>query len=365
MNNIKSIWTGVVLVLILTGASTSKTGMAVTSPEPAYAAQRLLIDGVVVVRLRDSAREIEVSILPSMGNRAYEMKIHGKNILYFPEMSLSDFQKNPAQNGIPFLAPWANRLDGNGFWANGRRYEFDSALNTFRKDNRGLPIHGLLVNSALWQVIDIGADAHSAHVTCKLQFWKYPELMAQWPFAHEYEMSYRLSDGGLEVQTAVSNLSAEAMPLALGFHPYYRIPDVPRDQWVLHMSAGKAVIADERSIPTGEFRTPDLPNPLPLKGRTLDDGFTDFERDSAGRAKFIIESAGKQIELLFGPKYPVAVIWEPASPPGQTRDFICVEPMTGITNAINLNQAGKYPGLQVVPAGGKWTDSFWIHPRGF
>ena len=155
------------------------------------------------------------------------------------------------------------------------------------------------------------------------------------------------------------------MPLAIGFHPYYRIPDIPRDQWILRMPARKAVVADDRRIPTGEFKTMDLPNPLPLKDRTLDDGFTDLERDANGRALFSIEAGEKQIEMFFGPRYPVAVIWEPASPPGQTLDFICVEPMAGVTNAINLNHAGKYSELQTVPANGKWTESFWIRAKGF
>ncbi len=126
------------------------------------------------------------------------------------------------------------------------------------------------------------------------------------------------------------------------------------------MPARSAVIADPRLVPTGEFKPIDLPNPLPLKGRTMDDGFTDLERDPTGLARFSIESGEKKIELLFGPKFPVAVVWEPAK-----TEFICIEPRAGITNGINLNHAGKYPGLQVVPAAGKWTESFWIRPNGF
>jgi aldose 1-epimerase len=51
------------------------------------------------------------------------------------------------------------------------------------------------------------------------------------------------------------------------------------------------------------------------------------------------------------------------APPG--RDFICFEPMTGITNAMNLAHAGKYKDLQTVPPGGKWKESFFIVPAGF
>jgi aldose 1-epimerase len=202
-------------------------------------------------------------------------------------------------------------------------------------------------------------------VTSRFEFGKKSELLAQWPFAHSYEMTYKLADGALEVKTTVLNSGAEPMPLALGFHPYYRIPDIPRDEWLLHMPARAAVVTDHRLIPTGEFKPIDRPNPLPLKGRTLDDGFTDLKRDSQGLAKFIIQSGSKEIEILFGPKFPVAVVWEPALPPGQSQGFICVEPMTGVTNAINLHHAGKYPGLQMIPAGKKWTESFWIRPKGF
>ena len=60
------------------------------------------------------------------------------------------------------------------------------------------PIHGLLASSPLWRVTETRADAQSAQVTSQLEFWKYPDLIAQWPFAHEYEITYRLADGGLE-----------------------------------------------------------------------------------------------------------------------------------------------------------------------
>jgi aldose 1-epimerase len=352
-------------VLLIFGMVSANIESSTTSTSPAFTAQQITVDGVPVVRLSDSARGIEVSILPTIGNMAYEMKVHGKNILFFPEMKLSDFQKRPMQNGIPFLAPWANRMDGDGFWANGKRYNFNLSLGNVHKDGKGLPIHGVLGNSSPWRVTDIGAEKNSAHVTSKLEFWKYPDFMAQWPFAHEYEMTYRLADGALEVRTTVRNLSSEAMPLAIGYHPYYRIPDIPRDQWILRLPARKAVVADDRLIPTGEFKRIDLPNPLPLKDRTLDDGFADLECDAAGRSRFSIEAGDRQIEVVFGPKYPVAIIWEPASPPGLAFNFICIEPMTGVTNAININRAGKYDALQTVPANGSWTESFWVRGKGF
>lgn len=335
--------------------------VCVTSVAQNYTARRTSEQGVAVIRLADAAQGVEVAVVPSLGNRASEMKVHGKNILYFPVSDLAELQKNPDLSGVPFLAPWANRLGEEGFWANGKKYTFNMTLGNVR----GLvPIHGLLANSDLWEVTEVGADENSAHVTSRLAFWKHPELMAQWPFAHEYEMTYRLSDGVLEVKVTVKNLSAESMPIALGFHPYFRIPDVPRDQWVAHIPARKIAITDSRLVATGEFKPFDLPNPTPLLGHPLDTGFTDLERDAQGRAHFSIEAGGKKVEAVFGPKYPVAVIYSPSAPPGQTVDFICFEPMTGITNAVNLYQEGKYPGLQSVASGASWTESFWIQASG-
>ena len=326
-----------------------------------YKAEQTTDHGIPVVRLTDASHGVEVSIVPSVGNEAYEMKVHGKNILHFPYPDVSEFQKRPALSGIPFLAPWGNRLDQQAFWANGKKYQFDMQLGNVRGAN---PIHGLLSSSPLWRVTEAAADQRSAHVTSRLEFWKYPDLMAQWPFAHEYEMTYSLADGVLEVKIAIANLSAEPMPVAVAFHPYYKIPDVPRDEWMGHIPARLHVEADKALIPTGEFKPMDLPDPFPLKGRTLDDGFTNLVRDADGRAHFWIESAGKKIEAMFGPKYPVAVVWEPNDGNGQPQEFICFEPMAGITNAVNLNHEGKYPDLQTVPAGGKWSESFWVRATG-
>ena len=153
------------------------------------------------------------------------------------------------------------------------------------------------------------------------------------------------------------------MPGAIGFHPYFQIPGVPRDEWIAHVPARTHVVADENQIPTGEMRPLDIPTPWSLRGQILDDGFTDLERVEDGRARFWIESGNKKVEILFGPRYQVATIYLPPSP-DQTREFICIEPLTTIISGVNLVRQGKYSHLQSVPAGGKWSESFWIRASG-
>src|ERR1041385_7341538 len=185
-----------------------------------YRAEQTTDHDVPVVRLSDAAGGVEVLIVPSIGNRAVEMKVHGKNILYFASADVGEYQKRPRLSGIPFLAPWADLLSEQAFWANGQRYGFNMTLGNVRGER---PSHGLLVTSPYWNVTEVAADARSAHVTSRLEFWKYPDLMAQWPFAHEYEMTYSLADGMLEVRTTITNLSAESMPVAIGYHSFFQI----------------------------------------------------------------------------------------------------------------------------------------------
>jgi len=319
-----------------------------------------LTAGSTVIRLRDDENGVDISIVPEFGNAAAEMKVHGKDILYFPASEGAGHRK---MGGIPLLAPWANRLDRPAFWANGREYSLRMNLGNIKVDGNGLPIHGLLWKQA-WEVTELAADTSSAHVTSRFDFTKHPDLMAQWPFAHDYEMTCRLSNGALETRVTVTNRSSDPMPLSLGFHPYIRIPEILRDHWQATIPARQHVVADSRLIPTGEYFPMSLPSPFPLAGFTLDDGFTALERDVDGLATFSIEAEGKKVEVRFGPKYEAAVVWLPIRPDGEIPNFICFEPMTGVANAINLHYAGRYPSLQIIPPGQQWTESFWIRATG-
>ncbi len=321
-----------------------------------YNAQQTTIDGVTVVHLADPAHHTEVSIAVGIGNIAYEYKVNGKNALYFPFHSLAEFKEKPALCGVPFLAPWANRLDQEAFYVAGRKYTLNKELNNLRFDGNHLPIHGLISFTSLWQVVEAKANGSSAHVTSRLEFWKHPELMAQFPFAHTIEMTYTLSNGSLEVTTALHNLSAEAMPVSIGFHPYFQIHDAPRDNWTVHLAAKDHVVLSKLLVPTGETKPVEFSDPVSLAGKQLDDVFTGLPEN----AEFWVKGKDEKIAVHYGHNYKVAVVY---APPG--RDFICFEPMAALTNGINLAHEGKYKELQSVAPGGEWRESFRIQATGF
>lgn len=312
--------------------------------------------GVPVISLRDAASDVEVRIVPSIGNMAYSMKVRGTEVFWKPAQSLAELKAKPAQMGNPLLAPWANRNEGMSYWINGKQRQFEKG-GDLRPDGNGNPIHGLVIYTDRWQVAGRGAD-NGAWVRSRLDFAKHADWMRQFPFAHAIEMTYRLKNGELEVDTAVVNQAAEPLPIAIGYHPWFQIPG-GRDSWTLHIAAKDHVELSPTLIPTGK-RTPVASTDLALKGAKQDDVYTSLIRDAQGRAEFWVSNGKQKLSVLYGPKYAVAVVY---APPG--RDLVCFEPMAAITDAFNQHRAGRYPELQSIAPGATWRESFWIRPTGF
>ena len=376
--------------MIRTVAFVGLLSMSLAPPAAAqqYAARH---DGDVV-QLEDAKAQTVVSILPSVGNIAFSMKVKGQDVLRWPYASVEEFKARPGLSGIPFLSPWANRLDEQAFYANGKRYAFDMSLGNVRGT---IPSHGFLTTTDQWQVVEAKADAKSAWVTSKLEFFKNPQWMKQWPFAHVAQMTYRLQDGVLQVETTITNMSAEAMPVSIGFHPYYRLTDSPREEWTISVPAKTHWLLAPNKVPTGETEAAELlfPNGQGvLKDYNLDDVMSDLVRDAQGRAHVVLKGKQQQLEIMLGPNWRSLVMWspnpagtgkgsnalsvapaappraaQPSAPPTRASDpnFICFEPMAGISDALNLAHAGKYKELQYIQPGGTWKESFWIKPSGF
>ena len=362
-----------------------------------------------VVQLRDARTDTLVSVLLPVNN-AYEMVVKGKNVLRMTIRSLDEMRARPGLNGVSLLWPFANRIDGQAFWANGKKYNFDMELGNVRG---AVPIHGYLSGTNAWQLVEARADAQGAWVTSRLDFYKHPDFMKQFPFAHTLTLTYRLSAGVLEVRMRLDNLATEPMPLMLGWHPYFALADSGRASWTLSVPAKTRWLLNDAKLPTGESEPSDRffggdRRSVPLSrfsDRLIDDVFSDFDRESNGRATVSIRSnAGQAISVSMGPKYNALVLYStvpavsgqapaagrggvgrgaaPAAPPPVSagpaipltskeiptppeRGFVAIEPYTGITNAFNLAQRGVYKDLQSVAPGGSWEESFWISTSGY
>ena len=346
----------VICAFVLLAALVRFPTVAGTAAQAAYSA----VTTGDVVQLQDTRAGIVVPVVTTLSN-AYEMVVKSQQVIRKTFTEVADFRARPGLNGIPLLAPFANRLDETAFYANGKKYSFDMGLGNVRGP---IPIHGFLQNAKDWRLVEAKADGRAAWVTNTLDFYKNPQWMKQFPFAHTITMTFRLENGALEVRTRIDNLSVEPMPVAIGFHPYFQLTDSPRDEWTVSLDAKAHYKLATNLIPTGDTEPVEQvsPNPhaIPLKDLALDDVFGDLTRDKDGRAVMGIRGKAQQLDVALGPNYRAMVVYSP-----KTSNFVALEPMAGITDSMNLAQKGLYKDLQSIPPGGSWQESFWIRPRGF
>jgi aldose 1-epimerase len=263
-----------------------------------------------VIDLADTTEQMNVSVIWSMSN-AWRIQVKGKDLVR-TAATLADFQARPGLSGMPILAPFANRLDETAFYANGKKYNFDLEQGNVRGP---IPSTGFVNGSKAWQIVEFKADQKSAWLTCRLDFYKNPQFMKQFPFAHTITMTYRVSDGALEVHTRLDNLSNEAMPVVIGYHPIFELPDGNRDDWTVSVDAKTHWIEIPQRLPTGETQPIEKffnadPQAIQLKNYGLiDDVFTDLVRDAEGRATMTLKYNGKELQAILGPKYRTVLLW--------------------------------------------------------
>ena len=265
-----------------------------------------------IVRLEDAKSQTSVSIIPTAADTVVEMLVKGQNILHFPYASLDDFRARPGwRGGIPLLGPWANRLDEQAFYANGKRYAFDMQLGNV---SGNVPLHGFISATDKWQVVEVKADRTGAWLTARLDFYKEPAWMKQFPFAHTIEMTHRLSEGALEVRVTLKNMSSEPMPVSIGFHSWYRLTDSPREEWTVTMPAKSRLLLTDQKVPAGPTEPMSeffVNGQGALKDYDLDDLFSDITRDANGRATVTLKGRTQRLDIVTGPKYPALVLFSP------------------------------------------------------
>jgi aldose 1-epimerase len=114
------------------------------------------------------------------------------------------------------------------------------------------------------------------------------------------------------------------VPLCFGYHPYVRIPDVPRAEWVLTTPAMRHLPVDDHGLPTGD-KQEWAASSQPLGDTEYDDGFDAVPEG----AVFSIEGGGRRIDVTYERGYPAAQLFAPRSD-----DLIGIEPMAAPTDAL-------------------------------
>src|SRR6478609_9108663 len=180
-------------------------------------------------------RTLEAAFLPEAGMLGASLRHRGEDLL--------------SPLGIPLLHPWANRLSSPHYLAAGRRGRVPEAAFVAR-DDHGLAIHGLRPPADGWVVQSAAGDelrARLYHPADEARF-------AAFPYPHTLDVDARLEGPQLRVRTTLTPTSDSAVPVAFGYHPYLRLPGVPRRAWTVTLPAMRALELDLDQIPTSRSR---------------------------------------------------------------------------------------------------------------
>lgn len=207
------------------------------------------------------------------------------------------------------LLPYANRISEGRFAWLGAIHKLRLNFNDPRWS-----LHGLGWQRP-WDVADEALGA------VRLTLDHAPD--EDWPWAFHAEQLFLLDAAGLTVHLSLTNHAVQAVPVGLGFHPYFPRTDVTRLQTTVAASWGadEAVMPTQR-LPANAFG--DWADGAPVAGSCLIDnafdGWTGRALIDQGAYRLALTSPeARFFHLYIPPQYP----------------YFCAEPVTQLPNAIN------------------------------
>lgn len=277
---------------------------------------------------------LEAAFVPGGGMVATSLSWRGQELLA-RRRGLRGYLETGATFGIPLLAPWGNRLAVVEQEWDGVRWEVRPGAPGVRLDEHGRAMHGLLAGEPGWRERSSGASDERAWLETSLDFDPRLDRFAAFPFEHRIDVLVELVGRALRISTTVTATGGRRVPLAIGWHPWFAFPDVPRADWRIRGPLTTRAVLDEERIPTGEVRTDPLPTG-PLGHVFLDDLFLDV----AAGTEVAVAAGEVEVVVRYVRGFPVAVVFAPL-----VADVVCVEPMTAPTDPF----AGRWPVRAVEP----------------
>jgi len=303
-------------------------------------------DGFAALTLESEALGgIEAIFVPEAGMVCCSLRHRGEELLG-QRGGLQSYVESGSTMGVPFLHPWANRLGRSRFELCGREVNLDLSDLRVKRDDAGLPMHGLLTAAGGWQIERHGEVDGGGVLAAAFDFGAYPRLTAAFPFPHRIELEATLRGPTLTILTTLRNDGDAGMPVSFGFHPYLRLPGLVRADWRLRAPVYERLELGPEQLPTGR-REPVRIEPGPLGSRRFDDAFL---APPAGEP-FVLSGGGRRLQLRMGAGYRFAQIFTPAD-----SDALAIEPMTAPTNALVTGG----PDLPLVAPGESFSATFSI-----
>lgn len=329
-----------------------------------YASVERLDRGERVVELRDEATGSLAVIVPGIGGTCnrYVWEYQGTPLeLISSAPDYETLRKTPILYGNPILFPFPNRIRDGRFEFQGQEVRLP-----INEPERNTAIHGL-VYTRPWEVVSYGAsDDVGAWVTLRFSSASFPEVEAVFPYPFRAEYTYRLKDGALINEFTAVNTGTWPMPMGFGVHPWFPAPLSARGTRaacrVKAPVSGVWRLDPRRLLPDGEIVPPaparDLAQDVPLAREAYDDVYAGLNRGGPSEVVLTDPGTGVQIAVISDAVFRELVIYAPL-----TRDIVCLEPYTCVTDAFNLEARGIDAGMIVLEPDQSWSGTITYAPR--
>ncbi|MDE1169473.1 MAG: aldose 1-epimerase [Pseudomonas sp.] len=261
--------------------------------------------------LKLSSGELRLGVVPQLGGALAWLQHGGFDLL-------RPWDRTPSVRRTACfpLVPYSNRIAHGRFSHEGATWQLPRNFGEHPH-----PLHGVGWQRE-WQVLEQDARA------CTLVLAHEPRGQGgeHWPFAFQARQQLSLDDDGLSLSLQLRNAGTGAMPAGLGWHPYFS-----RHQGVeVQFQAARVWLNGDDALPSLCTDVPahwafDRRRPMGPVG--LDNCFEGWRQP----AQVYWPHARLGLELHAEPGLDYLVVFTPPAP----QDFIAVEPVSHLNNAIN------------------------------
>lgn len=343
------------------------SSVSVTSSPPPAGDYTIAVGGEPVVFLNrpqpvshNQPQFLQATVLPGNGMNLLQLRafIPGQgdvDLLESPALSDAkrllaygndEFGNQSFMVGGAILLPYPNRIRGT-LSKDGKTIETDveGKIVSLPANWHGkLPgakfvaMHGLILSSQFQDVDHRDGDSES-DVTALLHGGNFG---GHWFSRTDVAVKMILRNRQFEMVVTARNVGRDPLPMAIGFHPYFRFPSGDRRQARLHLPARSYAIVNNYDdvFPRGQIVsvknsaydfTP--PSGVPLNGIFLDDCFTDLARQSNGSAVIEITDPAARYGMRIRALSPQIKSIQVYAPPA--KNFVVVEPQFNLADPFN------------------------------
>ena len=212
-----------------------------------FSVTRITRNGLSLVKLQDNATNTIITILPEYGAllHSFEILVQGEHLNIIDNYSSREDIEQDLTTSYKSskLSPFVCRLRDGKYTIDDEEFEFNN------KFTDGNAIHGLLYNKP-FKIVDEFADDNQANVSLRYHFKREDP---GYPFDYVCEVRYTLlPESILQVETVLLNLDMVSIPLADGWHPYFKLGGSV-DDYEFQISSNTMVEFDEHLLPTGKL----------------------------------------------------------------------------------------------------------------